>query len=459
MRIRTSLAALGFAIAGFGAAVAAVTPDQAALLKTTLTPMGAERAGSADGLIPPWTGGLTTLPPGMDEHSVMPDFFASDAKIVTIDASNMAQYASRLSPGVMAMMQKYPDFHIDVYPTHRTFAAPQWVYDNTYQNALNAQPDPAGARIGFSGAYGGAPFPIPDADPYQAGAEIMWNHNTRWEGSAIDRTVASYVMSHGVLTLASGYNVYEDCPFYKQGGSPSTYDGFIRRFHISFIAPPAINGQEIVELQPTDALQSPTEVWQYLNGQGRVRKAPELTYDTPSSSADAVANYDEYFVFYGAEDRYDWKLIGKQEMYIPYNDNKVAFVPASEMLQPHSLNPDDVRWELHRVWVVDATLHPGERNVVPHRRYYIDEDSWNAVLGDEWDAQGNLWKVDMMLIQDLPYMPGSIYMDSVVYNLQAGEYVTLGGPHGNAPYNDPYLIDEPSPSTFNPQTLGAQDQY
>jgi hypothetical protein len=459
MKKLSTWVASGLVVFGAHAALAAVTPDQAALLKTTLTPMGSERAGSADGLIPPWTGGLTTMPAGLTPHDLMPDFFASDPKVVTIDASNMAQYKDRLTDGVMAMMTKYPGFHIDVYPTHRTQALPQWVYDDTYQNALNAKPLPQGARLGFTGAYGGYPFPIPDADPDLAGAEIMWNHNCRWVGSADDRIIASYVMSHGVLTLASGYQVYQDSPYYQQNGSLATYSGWIRRFGINYLAPPEINGQQLIEWQPTNALFSPTQVWSYLNGQGRVRKAPEETYDDPSSAADDVANEDEYFVFYGAQDRYDWKLIGKKEMYIPYNNNKLAFVTADQAQLPNYINPDDVRWELHRVWVVDATLHPGDRNVVPHRRYYIDEDTWNATIGDEWDAQGNIWKVDMMFTQDLPYMPGTIYMNSVTYNLQANEYVTLGGPWANPPYNDAYLPDQAPQQTWNPQTLGAQAQY
>jgi len=459
MKKNISWVAMGLLAFGGHCALAAVTPEQAAQLKTTLTPMGSERAGSADGLIPAWTGGETTLPAGLSPSAVMPDFFAGDQKIVSINASNMAQYKDRLSDGVMAMMQKYPDFRIDVYPTHRTFAAPQAVYDNIYQNALNAKPDPDGARIGFSGAYGGIPFPIPDADPYQAGAEIMWNHNCRWQGYAFDRILASYVMSHGVLTLASGYHVHEDSPYYDPNGSLATYDGWIRRFQIDYLAPPNINGQQLIELQPTNAKFSPTEVWQYLNGQGRVRKAPELTYDTPASAADAVANYDEYFVFYGAQDRYDWKLIGKKEMYIPYNNNKVGLIPAQDVHMPHFLNPDDVRWELHRVWVVDATLHQGDRNVVPHRRFYVDEDTWDATVADEWDAQGNIWKVDMMLTQVRPEIPATFYMDSITYNLQSDEYVTLGGPFGNAPYNGPET-DGPIPANeFNPQTLGAQAQY
>jgi hypothetical protein len=454
----SSAAALGLGIGTPKQAKAAVAAAQAALLKTTLTPVGAERAGNADGSIPAWTGGLTEVPAGWTQGQPMPDFFASDAKIVSINASNMAQYQAKLTDGVIAMMQKYPDFRIDVYPTHRTAAAPQYVYDNTYKNALNAQPDPGGARLGFSNAYGGVPFPIPDSDPLQAGAEIMWNHNCRWMGYVTSRNVASYVMNQGQLTLASGTTSIVDSPYYNPNGSLDNYDGMIRRLRVNFFAPPSLNGQQLTEWQPADASR-PIQVWQYLPGQGRIRKAPELTYDTPSSGADAVANYDEYFVFYGKEDRYDWKLLGKKEIFIPYNNNGMVHSTAENGHLPHFMNPDIVRWELHRVWVVDATLREGERNVVPHRRYYVDEDTWHATLGDEWDGQGNIWKVDMMFVENRPELPATIFSNVVIYNLQANEYVTLDGSWADPPYQVSLDSRPVPPNTFDPQSMAAEAQF
>ncbi len=156
---------------------AAATADQAAVLKTTLTPFGAERAGNTDGSIPAWTGGMNTLPPGVTSgQGIMPDFYGSDAKVLSINSTNMAQYADRLNEGTMALMTRFPDYRIDVYPTHRPACAPQWVYDNIAKNALTAQVHPGVGRFGFLNAYGGLPFPIPDADPEVAGAQIMLNY-------------------------------------------------------------------------------------------------------------------------------------------------------------------------------------------------------------------------------------------------------------------------------------------
>jgi hypothetical protein len=454
------LAALNAGLAMPKKAFAGVSEGQAAALKTTLTPFGAERAGSADGSIPAWAGGETTIPAGWTPDQQMPDLYANDQKILSINAPNMAQYKDRLTDGVVAMMTKFPDFRIDVYPTHRSAAAPQWVYDNTYKNALNAQLSSQGARFGFSNAYGGYPFPILDPAPLVAGAQAMWNHSCRWNGITLIDVDAAYVMSNGVLTLASGYNNDQDFPYYLPNGSVASYSGFEKRNFDGFIAPANIDGQELVLWQPTNFSGENTQAWQYLNGQGRVRKAPELEYDTPATATDDVANYDEYLGFLGGLDRYDWKLLGKKEMYIPYNSNKLALVTAQSAHLPHCLNPDYVRWELHRVWVIDATLHPGARHVEPHRRFYLDEDTWAVILSDAWDAQGNLWKVNMQYTLVRPDVPGDIYGNSAVYDLQANEYATLGGPWANPPYNK--AIDTQvrvPPGQYNPQSMGAQAQY
>ncbi len=439
---------------------AAVGAAQAAMLKTTLTPIGSEKAGNSDGSIPPWTGGLTTPPDGWSPGEVMPDMFAADQKLLSIDASNMGQYQDRLSEGLMALMQKNPHFRIDVFPTHRTAAAPQWVYDNIYQNALNAQPAAGGSRLGFSNAYGGIPFPIPDpTDPYEAGAQIMWNHNCSWTGQYQTVTLADFAMINGQLTLTASFNWYQDAPYYMPNGNAESFSGYVRRVSIRFIGPPNLAGEAIMQYYPANPLTLPTELWQYLTGQGRVRKAPQLTYDTPQGATADESNFDENVVFNGALDRYDWKLIGKKEMYIPYNNNKQSLAKMTDVLQPACVNPDYGRWELHRVWVVDATLHPGQRHVVPHRRFYVDEDTWQACLADEWDAQGNLWKVCMMWQQTRPDVPGTFFSAFTLYNLQTGDYLFESAQFATPPWNKAWTFGPIAGDIFNPQSLAAQDQY
>jgi len=440
----------------------AATSAQVAMLQTTLTPTGAERAGNADGSIPPWTGGMNTMPAGVTSgQGLMPDFFSGEQKILSINASNMAQYDDRLSEGVKALMQKYSDFRIDVYPTHRTGCAPQWVYDNTAKNATTAQLAQSGARFGFSNAYGGYPFPIPDADPNAAGAQIMYNHICNWFGTWVARTVATHIVDNGNLYLASGFtDNYLNC-YYQPEGSFETWNGFIFYDRVNFVAPASNLSEQIVDYTSMNPLTKPTEAWIYLAGQGRVRKAPELEYDNPEASANGVMLTDENGVFDGAIDKYNWKLLGKKEMYIPYNSNKLFLATPREAHLPNFLNPDLVRWELHRVWVVEATLAPGERHVVPRRQFYFDEDTWLAVMSDGWDANNNYWRFVMGSPENRPDIPATAFVGNanIVYDLQGGKYLTNGTPWNASPYNADINFSPQSMDIFNAQSLAAQDQY
>ena len=179
-------------------ALAAVTAEEAARLKTTLTPLGAERGANKDGSIPAWDGGMTKAPAGFKAGDARPDPFPGEKPLYSISAKNMAQYESKLSDGVKALMKKYPDFRIEVYPTHRTAAAPQWVYDNTFKNATRAKLVDNGH--GTEGAYGGTPFPIP-----KDGYEVFQNHRLAWTGTYIQAPVRVWVVTaDGKRAMASG---------------------------------------------------------------------------------------------------------------------------------------------------------------------------------------------------------------------------------------------------------------
>jgi hypothetical protein len=91
-----------------GLTLAAVSAEEAARLGTTLTPIGAEKAGNADGSIPAWTGGQTTAVPGFVPGGHYPDPYADDRPLFTITAANAQQYRDKLSPGQLALLQRYP---------------------------------------------------------------------------------------------------------------------------------------------------------------------------------------------------------------------------------------------------------------------------------------------------------------------------------------------------------------
>lgn len=406
-----------------GTGIAAVSAQEAEQLKTTLTPFGAEKAGNKDGTIPAWDGGYTTPIPGFKNGGRRPDPFASEKPLFSITAKNMEEYADKLTDGTKALLKKYPaTFRVDVYPTHRTAAAPQWVYDNTFKNATRAKLVKGSGGLRPEGAFGGVPFPIP-----QSGAEVIWNHTLRWRPEAWHWDI------HGILVTADGKRVLtvdgaaeQQMPYYFKEGSPEKWNGEYWLIRLINAGPPirageAITGRENIESDKAQA-------WVYLTGQRRVRKLPNACCDTPTPASAGIMGFDDLEVWTGNRmERFDWKLVGKKEIYIPYNSNR-SWVPTkdTDLVGEHHLNPDWVRWELHRVWVVEATLAKGQRHQVHRSLYYVDEDSWWAVLGDRWDGAGRLWKVNWLLPMVAPDLPGVIEETHGFYDMVSNTWYANG---------------------------------
>ena len=411
-RLHRTAAALLAALLGMAAAHAAVTPEEAAKLKTELTPFGAEKAGNKDGSIPAWTGGYSTPIPGDKPGGRRGDPFKDDKPLYSVTAKNVDQHAGKLSDGVKALLKKYPEsFRLDVYPTRRTAVAPQWVYDNTAKNALRAKLD--GHKL--VGAYGGVPFPIP-----KSGLEAIWNHKLSWRGSAWEADFNQYqITANGQVVLTTDGRIRQRMPYYFDDGSVDSFEGVHWEVNLLNVGPPIRAGEMIVGRQHVDEEKSQSYV--YLTGQRRVRKLPNACCDTPTPATAGLMSFDELSVFSGRTDRFDWKLVGKKELLVPYNQNRFLQARDAEIIKGQHLNPDHVRWELHRVWVVEASLAAGQRHQAPKSIYYLDEDTWLAVLGDRWDANGQLWKTLWVFNYVMPDFPGTVQQTFGFYDLLSGQ--------------------------------------
>ena len=412
MQLRT-FAHLAVAAAAMAAmtAHAAVTADEAAKLKTTLTPFGAEKAGNGS-TIPAWTGGYATPIPGDKPGGKRGDPFKAEKPLYSITAANMAQHADKLSDGVKALLRKYPDtYRLDVYPTHRTATAPQWVYDNTLRNATRARLE---GDI-LANAYGGIPFPIP-----KTGAEAMWNHKLGWRGQAWEVDMNQYqITADGKVVLTTSGKIRQSMPYYFEDGKPESFAGYYWQINLANDGPPIRAGEMIVGREHVDSTKSSAYV--YLTGQRRVRKLPNACCDTPTPASAGLMSFDEISVFSGKTDLFDWKLVGKKEVLIPYNQNRFLQAKDADLIKGQHLNPEHVRWELHRVWVVEASLKAGQRHQAPKGVYYLDEDTWLAVLGDRWDANGQLWKTFWGFNYVMPDFPGTVQQTFGFYDLLSGQ--------------------------------------
>tara|TARA_R110002110_G_scaffold205066_7_gene417331 strand:+ start:489783 stop:491138 length:1356 start_codon:yes stop_codon:yes gene_type:complete len=401
-----------------GPALAAVSPEEAARLGKDLTPLGAERAGNADGSIPEWDPSRTVIPdnfvPGSDIY-VNP--YPDEKPLYTVDVNNWQQYADILTEGTKAVFEKLgPDgFKIHVYPTKRTFETPDWYYANAKKNATNARLVEDGQKI--EGNLPGTPFPIP-----QSALEVVWNHMIRYAEPFSHDYDVYYVGSTGkpvLSTTASSTSVY---PMYENPDQ-EVGDSNWAKLRINYEAPARRAGEILLVHEPgADYTKGKgRKAWQYLVGQRRVRLAPAVAFDTPNPAVAGTSTYDDAFIWNGSPERYDWTLLGKKEMLVPNSNYEFLFEKKVEdLLGEKFLKPEFVRWEKHRVWVVEANLKEGQRHLYSKRRFYFVEDSWAATAGEMYDGRGNLWRVQ--------YTYGAkLYDRKAGFNASYGAYDLLQG--------------------------------
>src|SRR5574337_810520 len=398
---------------------AAISADEAKALGTTLTATGAEKAGNAAGTIPAYTGGLTTAPAGFKPgDGIRANPFASEKPRLTIDAKNMASVACELTEGTKALLHKYPTFKVEVYPTHRSVAFPKFVQDGTAKTALSAKTSNDGRSI--EGVHAGFPFPIP-----KNGYEAMWNHLLRFNGVAYEAKYRNLnVDAAGHVTLSTEGASQQEYPYWDS--SKSSADIYWK-MKLSYTGPARRAGEALLLNDPLDMGAKERKAWTYLPGQRRVKVAPDLAFDTPNPGTSGGNTFDDVFIFNGSMDRFDFKLVGKKEMLVPYNAYQAVYQSKQdELVKPNHLNPDMVRWELHRVWVVEATLKPGKRHIYSKRTFYLDEDSWAALASDEYDARGQLYRAGFAFMAPSYDVPAP-YTDMFChYDLVAGIYSLTG---------------------------------
>ncbi len=406
-------------LAGFAGAALAADPSSPSDLGKSLTPFGAIRAGNRAGTIPAWTGGITAPPAGWHEGMARTDMFPSERPLFSINAQNLGKYEAHLAAGTAAMLRTLDGFRIDIYPTHRTAAAPQYIYDATIQNATRAHLVNDGQDV--EGAQFGSPFPIP-----HNGNEAIWNHILRWRGLQVVRYVNT-----AITTPTGDYSMqrwYEKIffPYATQGlENDKKWDSM---YWQEVLAPPRIAGLITMAVSFQNPQEQPRTAWQYYPGERRVRRAPEVSYDTPYNNADGLATVDDYDLFNGALDRYTWRLVGRREIYVPYNTGKFQdpSLKYSDILKKEYVNPDIVRWELHRCWVVEATLKPDQSHIYAKRMMYLDEDSWQALISDRYDRRGALWRTGMSMSQETADVPVMVADGYQLVDLYQHRYIVQG---------------------------------
>jgi hypothetical protein len=403
-------------IVGAAWVTAQAAPDYSRLGKD-LTPVGAERAANADGTIPAWEGGLTQAPAGWTPQQGYVDPFPGDKPSFTISAANVAQYESKLTAGQVALLRKFPNaFRMNVYPTRRTVGYPKAVTDRAVAQAGQTSLQGFGLK-NLNGDT--TPFPIP-----QNGLEAIWNHLVRYLGGGIVRAGHSFPVRPNGDHYKIGFRAQRLYAQNVDGAEPN------RLFYALgyFTEPATLRGTIFLVHEPIDQVAEQRSAWIYNAGARRVRRAPDLAYDGINDGSEGMLTTDQVDGYNGAPDRYEWTLVGKREVYVPYNSYRLSdkSLKYKDLVRPNTMNPDYVRYELHRVWVVEATLKPGARHIYGKRTFYLDEDSWSVLAEDAYDTRGGLWRASMHGLVQAWDAQVPFYRYAIYHDLNSGGYL-LGG--------------------------------
>jgi hypothetical protein len=414
----------GLAIAG--QTLAAASAADAAKLGAELTPLGGEKAANADGSIPAWDGGLTSAAqagfPSFKSGGHHPDPYASDKPLYTVTAANLGQYSNKLTEGHKKLLQTYRNsFRMIVYPTHRSGAAPQRIYDATKRIATTAQLAPGGN--GVTNAGEGIPFAIP-----KSGVEVFWNHVLRYRGDVIVRQIGQAPVTAGGDYTMVKFRDETMVAYSLPGAKSESLDNIIAYFIQETISPARLAGEVLLVHETLDQSQENRKAWVYNPGQRRVRRAPNVAFDNPGTNSDNLRTSDQLDVYNGSPQRYDWTLVGKKEMLVPYNSYKLGSntVKYTDILKKNHINPELARYELHRVWVVDSKLKQGQSHLYSRRTLYVDEDSWQILAVDCYDSRGQLYRVQEGHVINFYDVPAIWTVLETVYDLSNGRYLALG---------------------------------
>lgn len=431
---------------GASAASAAVSQAQADRLGKDLTPMGAEKAGNG-GAIPAWTGGLSTPPPGVTvtQGERLQNPFAGDAVEYTVTPANMGQYDGVLTDGYKKMLSTYDTYKMNVYQTRRSCAFPEFVYEANKNNAKVAVL--VGNGNGVGKGIMGAPFPI-----INNGLEGIWNHTLRYRSFKLTRQfTAAPVTATGDYTLQT---VQDEAILQWSDptkGSAEELDNISIYYIANTVAPARAAGSVILVHETLNRALDPRKAWQYSPGTRRVRRAPNIAYDNPGTNSDGLSTSDSFDGYNGAPDRFDWTVRGKSEKLIAYNDYEAELAKYDDFIQARHLNQDKVRYELHRVWTIEANLRSDNRHIYSRRVKHMDEDSWQLSQSELYDGRGELWRVQELHSIQRYQVPLCASSAEVVYDTGNGRYLALAMQNEETGIN--YYADELNPDRYTPGSI------
>lgn len=416
-----------------------------------LTPWGAIAGASADGSIPAYTGGVKP-PANYDPANpgFRPDPFADDKPVLVINASNYSEHQDKLSESLILMFQKYPEtFRINVYPTRRSVSYPDSFLENSRLNATRCATTNGPLGLDMSKGCGqGIPFPVP-----QNGLEVMWNHDTSYRGLIVMQRnyVGKYSKPSGELVHSYTANSFRYQPFYEP--NPTMFYGY----RYEYTAPSRLAGTNTMVLDMV--ADSERRAHAYSPATRRVRLSPDSAADTPVSQVGGAQTFDDDIMFAGKKDRYEWNLIGRKEMYIPFNNYRYQYTDENDAecygdakFTAGHPKSECVRWEKQRVWHVQGVLKEGQRHVYHKRDIFVAEDTYVDGFSQMYDSSGNVYRVNLQMSAPFYEAQTAGISFNTVIDLISGVYTALA----MAPGEGMVVLDGVPETTWSPATLSRR---
>jgi hypothetical protein len=349
---------------------------------------------------------------------------------------------------------------MNVYRTHRSASYPCFVYQAFERNAAAAELITEGLG-GVENADIGSPFPRP-----RNGLEALWNHTLRWRGLYVTRfqNRAAVTRRFGLFQLVT---ILEELAFPYGWPDESPIKDRFPGLHLAarqkFLAPSALSGFAQLVMSSYNYEAQARRTWIYEPNLRKVFTTPFAGFDNPAPHTDALRTADESDLYNGSPALFEWELLGKREMYIPYNAYRLhsGDVSPGKMLQKKHIDPNLARYELHRVWVIEGRVKSASRNrtspdpakrghIYGRRVFYLDEDSWQIAVTDNYDNQGQLWRLREGHMINYYEVPVPWYTLQLFYDLQEKRYLVEGLDNAFPP---PRFSAEGNPLKFSPTAL------
>ena len=340
--------------------------------------------------------------------------FIDDEIQLEINISNYKNYLAYLTEGQIAMFQAYPEtFVMHIYPSRRSCAVPNEVYDLSKSGNANMIAD----GEGVDGVVGSIPFPDASEPLHH-----VWNHILRYRGVDIVGGAPYYVVNpDGSMTQGAGEAIAKNCwnPFVKE----SYCEGLQGMLMQKVTHPPRLADASLLVIESLNALDSPRKAWVYDPGTRRVRRAPNIAYDYLGSASQGLSTADSFDGFNGAKDRYNWTNVGTELKFMPYNVYDFYNADRKEVLTNFHVNQKYMRYELVKVNIVRADIKSDKRHIYPHRVMYFDADSYGMISEEVYDG-----KKEIMNYRELPLMnfydePACLAVHSATYNFATRRYL------------------------------------